>query len=95
MIADRLRQIAHGVRVSPGFRLLEPAWRLMHPAYDRAVRDIAEHERRTMPGGEDQWRFAGQYQDFAFERIEPHVYRSISENVKPGSRFYDVGAFIG
>ena len=95
MLADHVRRIAHRVRVSPGFKLLEPAWESIHPAYDRVVRYIAEHERRTMPGGRDRWRFDGSYQDFPFERIEPHVYQWIADNVHAGMRFYDVGAFIG
>lgn len=74
---------------------LEPAWQSLHPAYDRVVRMIAESEKRTMPGGEDRWRFDGKYQDFPFERIEPHVYKWIADNVRDGSVFYDVGAFIG
>ncbi|MEO8192597.1 MAG: FkbM family methyltransferase [Gemmatimonadales bacterium] len=74
---------------------LEPAWKSLHPGYDRVVRFIAERERRVMPGGEDRWRFDGLYQDFPYERIEPHVYRWIAQNVQPGTRFYDIGAFIG
>lgn len=95
MFADRVRQFAHRIRVSPRFKRLEPAWESIHPAYDRVVRYIAERERRTMPGGKDHWRFDGRYQDFPFERIEPHVYSWIAENTRPGTRFFDVGAFIG
>jgi len=48
-----------------------------------------------MPGGQDRWRFDGKYQDFPFERIEPHVYSWIAHHVTDGSVFYDIGAFIG
>jgi len=95
MFANNVRQFAHKVRGLPGFRELEPAWKALHPMYDRAVRFMAEREYRSMPGGQDRWRFDGRYQDFPFERIEPHVYAWISNNVHSGDCFYDVGAFIG
>jgi FkbM family methyltransferase len=95
MIANRIRTIAHRFRSSPALRRLEPAWKVLHPAYDSAVRFIAERELRTMPGGQDRWRFDASFHDFPFERIEPHVYAWISDHVSRSTQFYDVGAFIG
>jgi len=95
VIATRLRELAHRVRVLPGFNKLEPAWNALHPAYERVTRKIAERQLRAMPGGQDHWRFDGRYHDFPFESIEPHVYDWISQRVNSDTQFYDVGAFIG
>ena len=95
MLAARIRQVAHGIRVLPGLNKLEPVWKALHPTYERVIRGIAERQVRVMPGGEDQWRFDGRYHDFPYERIEPPVYRWIAQHVGPDTQFYDVGAFIG
>lgn len=91
----RLRELAHRVRTLPGLNKLEPAWRALHPAYERVMQRMAERQLRVMPGGEDRWHFDGRYHDFPFERIEPLVYSWIGQRVSSDTQFYDVGAFIG
>ena len=90
-----MRQVAHHVRTLPGLGKLEPVWNTLHPAYDRVVRMVAERQLRTMPGGEDRWRFDGLYHDFPYESIEPHVYTWIARHAGSATKFYDIGAFIG